>query len=972
MRFGVVISFFFSVLVSVGAKAQVYQFPENNRWVDSVFNTLTREERIAQLIMASVYSTGPDKNYKEVLGLVKKYKIGGVCFFKGTPEAEVVITNSLQKNSKIPLLVAMDAEWGVGMRLDNVIRFPRPMSLSAMDNDSLIYLMGKEVAAQCKALGVHINFAPVADINYNHANPVINDRSFGDDKYGVTLRSLLYMKGMQDNGIGTCLKHFPGHGDTKVDSHYDLPLVDFPVERLDTLEFYPFRELIKQGAMGVMVAHMRIPSIDSTPNLAVSLSPAMVNGYLKDSMGFKGLIFTDAMTMKGVAAYYTQAEIAIKSLQAGNDVLLCPLEIPSIIEQVKLALDSNLIDSNAFHASVKKVLAAKYEFGLTKTPVLPTKNIRRRVEQPSAFLLQDRMVEQQITVVKNSRNLLPIKHPEKKKIASIALGEDFKTPFQKMLNNYARMDFYQFDRAVDTGTFSVVLQTLKDKKYDIIIVSIHNTNRTPEKFYGISQAAIDFVNRLKEQEKMLLVSFGIPYNLNFFPGIKNLMVAYQDAEINQEKAAQMIFGVFNNKAVLPVNISDEYPKYAGITTDKQKQLLHYATPEVLGYNSHDFGRLDAVINTAIKQQNMPGCQLLVAQKGKVIYSKAYGYTTYDKNTRITTDMLYDIASITKIMGTTLAVMKLYEDGKIDINKPASKYLKDLAGTNKKNITIRQLLTHTAGLKAWIPFYQQTLADSLRSDNVYCYEKGGLYHCQIAENIYMRDDYKDTIWKIILDSEVESPGKYVYSDLSFLILQRVVEELAKEPMDVYLEKNFYQPLSLGTMTFKPLEKFEQSRIAPTENDKEFRKQLVWGFVHDPAAAMLGGVAGNAGLFSNANDIAIIMQMLLNNGEYAGRRYFKKETVELFTAKQLDQCRRGLGFDKPEPDKNKGNPTADIVPCAAFGHSGFTGTVTWADPENQLIYVFLSNRVNPTAENNLITKNNIRSRLHEIIYDIVLKK
>lgn len=966
------ITLFLVVLFSASAKAQLYQLPVGNKWVDSVFKSLTKEEKIAQLFMVSAASSGAEKNYKEILQLIKDNKIGGVIFFKGTPEAQASLTNTYQQKSKIPLLVAIDGEWGVAMRLTHVMKFPRQMSLTAAGNDSLVYKMGVEVAKQCKELGIHINFAPVADINNNFENPVINDRSFSDDKYTVTRLAGLYMKGMQDNGIMACIKHFPGHGDTKTDSHFGLPVINYSLERLDTLELYPFKQLIQQGAQSIMVAHLHIPAFDSSSNLAVSLSPLMVTDYLKGKLGYKGLIFTDALTMEGVTRYFTQEEIAIKALAAGNDVLLCPSQVPKVIKAIATAMDSTLLDSNKVYASVKKVLAAKYEAGLNKRPkAIPLKKINQRVTPPSAMLLAEHMAVEQITVVKNYKKLLPIKAIDKKKIAAIVLGEDFKTPFQKMLGNYSRMDYYQYDRSKDSLDFERVIESLGEKNYDLIIISIHNTNRSADKFYGISSAAIGFVNRLKEKEKIVLVSFGIPYNLQYFPEIKNLIVAYQDTDINQEKAAQLIFGVFNNTAQLPVEITEEYHKGLGITTDTIKQVLHNTMPETLGYNSYDFEILDVEINKAIRNKAIPGCQLLVAKNNKVIYNKAYGYTTYDKKTPITTDMLYDIASVTKVMATTMAIMRLYEKGEISLDKPISRYIKELKKSNKKNITIKQLLTHTAGLKAWIPFYRATLSDSASEYSVYCTEEEGEYVCKIADNLYMRQDYRDSIWKTIVESDLDKPGKYVYSDLGFFILQKIVENVSGETLDEYTEKNFYKPLGLSAMTYRPLEKVKRAMIVPTEDDKEFRKQLIWGYVHDPAAAMMGGVAGNAGLFSNSHDMAVILQMLLNNGEYAGKRYFKKETVELFTGKALDDCRRGLGFDKPEPDKSKGNPTTDVVPCSAFGHSGFTGTICWADPENGIIYIFLSNRVYPTAENNLITKSNLRSNLHEMIYKIMVR-
>jgi beta-glucosidase-like glycosyl hydrolase/CubicO group peptidase (beta-lactamase class C family) len=963
----------FFVLPGIVVHAQKYEYPIEATWVNETYSKMSREERIGQLLMVGGFSEGNEKNTKEILNYIKKYHIGGVLFFKGEPYAQVRQTNLYQKKSKIPLLIAIDGEWGVAMRLRNVVKFSRQMGITAANNDSLVYSMGKEVAHQCKTLGIHINFAPDADVNNNPDNPVINDRAFSDDKYTVTRLANLYMKGMQDNGILACIKHFPGHGDTKTDSHLDLPRIEHSRERLEDVELYPFKELINKGAASLMVAHMEIPAFDTTSNLPTSLSKRVIKDYLIDTLGFKGLIFTDAMNMKGVAKYYSQGEAAVMALQAGNDILLTPTQLPKVVKAIEEALDSNWIDSAQFEHSVKKVLAAKYQLGLTKAPKLSTTDLNRRLNPFSARLLQEQMSEQQITVVKNRKDLLPLRNLEKKKVASIALGFRDKTTFQRMLGNYCRADYYQYSNTVDSLAFDIALQELRDKDYDLYIVSIHNTNRTPDEFYGINPAAIHFINQLNKKEKIVLVSFGIPYNLQYFPNMEHLVVGYQDTKINQEKAAQLLFGVFTNTAQLPVQISEEYAKGTGINID-QRNLLHYQYPEASGYNSDEFKRLDKIVNKALKQKAMPGCQLLVSHKGKVVFSKAYGYTTYDKDNReeITTDMLYDIASVSKIMGTTLAVMHLYERGKLKLDRPASRYLKELRKSNKKNITLKQLLTHTAGLQAWIPFYKETLDDSLRSYNVYCYEEGGDYVCKVGDNIYMRNDYRDTLWQNIIDSEVKPTGNYKYSDLSFFILQKVVEKVSKMPLDQYVEKHFYKPLGLGTMTYNPLEKFDRSMIVPTENDNEFRKQLVWGYVHDPAAAMLGGVAGNAGLFSNTNDIAVIMQMLLNKGSYGGERYFKPKTVKLFTSQAYPDLRRGLGFDKPEGDPKKGNPTADIVPTAAFGHSGFTGAITWADPVHDIIYVFLSNRVHPSASNNIITKTSVRSNIHEEIYRIILRK
>ncbi len=948
------------------ARAQVYTFPEND-WVDSVYESLSPEGRIAQLIMAAAYSSPEKDNETELQELLQRYPLGGVIFFKGSPQRQAEMQNRLQEQVSVPLWVGIDAEWGLNMRLDSTIKYPRQMALAAFDDDSLIYEMGREIGRQCKRLGIHVNFAPVADVNNNPNNPVINDRSFGEQKTVVARKALAYMRGLQDEGVIACIKHYPGHGDTETDSHQDLPVLKFPYERLDSLELYPFRYLIDSGAMSVMSAHLYISTLDPMPNQASSLSQRIIKYKLLDSLGFKGIVFTDALNMKGVSKYFKPGELEVRALLAGNDVLLFPENIPASIRKIREALDSCLLDSVAFEHSVKKVLAAKYVTGAWKKTRIDTQNLVQDLNNGHAKEILHEASARQLTLVEKEKKSIPL--PQNKKIACVAIGDQSWNAFHRMMNNYGRYEFFGIDRDAGELAFRQLRDYLKQEDYDLVVVSLHNTNRLKSKMYGLSEKGVQLVKEVSRFSEVVLVSFGIPYNLQYFDEQDNILVAYQDIDINMEKAAMALHGAIPLEGRLPVTVDKNFEYGEGISQQADSSLLRYSLPEMRKLHSESFLRIDSAVQFALDKKIFPGCQVLVSLKGEVIYSKSFGFSDYSNNTPVQSSSLYDIASVTKVAATTLAVMHLYDDGKIDLNKKASHYLKELRKSNKEDITLRELLTHTAGLKSWIPFYIKTLTPQ-DYGTLYSSCRDEEYTIPIAANMYGHHSLEDSVWKWIRESERGKKGEYLYSDLSFYILQKVVEKVSRMPMNEYLEKHIYRPLALGNTAFRPTEKFPKSRIIPTENDTLFRQQLIQGFVHDPGAAMLGGVAGNAGLFSNANDLAVLMQVLLNGGQYNGKRLFREETITLFTAYALPgKARRGLGFDKPETDPNKGTPCSKCCSALSFGHSGFTGTYIWVDPQYELVYVFLSNRVHPDASNNQISKLNVRTNIQDMIYQIL---
>lgn len=941
-------------------------------WADSVLNILSLDEKIAQLMMIRTYSNKDETYYLDVEHTILKYKIGGLCFFQGGPVRQANLTNRYQEFSKIPLLIAMDAEWGLGMRLDSTYSFPYQMTLGAMADDHLIYEMGAAIAGQLKMSGVHINFAPVADINNNPANPVINSRSFGESRFEVTKKSLAYMKGLQDNGIIATAKHFPGHGDTDTDSHYALPVISHSRERLDSIELFPFRQLINNGLDAVMIAHLLVTSLDSTKNTPATLSRAIITDLLKNKLGFQGLVITDALDMKGVTANHRPGEIELKAFLAGNDILLLPQDVKAAIYEIKNAVGLGVVTEEQVDERCLKVLKYKQKAGLDHYLPAATDSLFERLNTVNNELITRKIYESAITVVKNEQNLIPLIRLDTLKIATLAIGSPEINKFQEMLGNYSPMDHYNILSNFTENQASGLTENLK--KYNLIIIGIHNSNIFASKNFGLTPASFKLIDRLSEQTKVILTVFANPYSISNIlhpDSLASIIVAYQDNNIANEIAAQIIMGSIAAIGKLPVYSSPDFPSGFGLNINSVGKLK-YALPEEIGIAGHDFDRIDSIALMAIREKATPGCQIVVAKDGKVIYRKSFGYHTYQKADIVLNTDLYDLASLTKIEATTLAIMKLVDGEKFDIDYKLGWYLPWLKGTNKENIIVREMMAHQAQLEAWIPFYLPTVIKKKPDTAFYSANPDKDHSVKVADRLYMRDDYKKSIYDSIASSPLLKKKEYVYSDIGFILLKQCIENLSAQSLDKFVESNFYKPLGLQTTCFNPLNRFDLSRIVPTEKDDYFRSQLIHGYVHDPGAAMLGGVSGHAGLFSNAGDLAVIMQMLLNGGEYGGIRYLDENTVKEFTKQQfpMEGNRRGIGFDKPDLENRDNGPTCTSTSELSFGHTGFTGTYAWADPKYNLVYIFLSNRIYPTAKNDKLIKMKVRKEIQKIIYNAVL--
>ena len=949
----------------------------NHPWVDSVLKTLTTDQQIAQLIWIPAWSDKDVSHSVEVSDIIRKFGIGGIIFFQGTPGKQAELTNFYQKISKVPLFIATDAEWGLGMRLNNVEKFPYQMTLGAIQNDSLIYLMGKAIADQSKRLGINMNLAPVADINNNSLNPVINYRSFGENREKVTAKTLMYMKGMQDNNIMATAKHFPGHGDTDVDSHNDLPVINHSKSRLDSLELFPFSRLINEGICGVMTAHLRVPSLDTTSNLPSTLSSLIINDLLKKQMGFKGLVMTDAMNMKGVTKYYEPWVADAKAFEAGNDVIEYVTDVDAAVREISNLVKAKKITAEEVTSRCRKILAAKYWAGLSNYKKVRQTNLEHDLSKGISNALIRELYASAITVLNDNDNIIPVSHLERTRIATLAINKNKKEPtlFQERISKYAPADNFFID-TINQKKTSVILKKLAH--YDLVITGIFNTDQRPGMNFGIPENLDSLLEKLNMQNRCIITYFGNPYaiaKINSLQKAAGLILAYQENNYTQDLSVQLIFGGIGSKGLLPVTINNKYPEGYGIITQGNLRL-QYGIPESAGMNSEFLNRkVDSIANWGIAVGAYPGCEVMIARKGVVVFQKTYGYQTYENRVGVSEDDLYDLASVTKISGPLPALMLLNSSGKFSPDEKLGTYLPDFRRTNKADLLLRDMLTHQAGLQAWIPFWKETVKkDGKFKRNIFSPEASKKYPEEVAEGLYINKNYRKKIFTEIKKSPL-GEKKYLYSDLTFIIVPEIIDRLAGKPWYDFVTSELYHKIGAFEIGFNPYKKYSLTRIVPTEYDSLFRKQLLHGTVHDEGAAMLGGISGHAGLFATANDLMKLIELYRRMGNYGGEQLISNEVMKEYSRVQFpeNKNRRGLGFDKPLLNNQEVKPD-EVYPARSaspesFGHSGYTGTFVWVDPKYEISYIFFCNRVYPTRNNNLVTDMNLRTEILQAIYDSI---
>ena len=969
----------------------------HSRWVDSLMRALTPDQRAAQLFMVAAYSNRKRIDEDSISALIQQSGIGGLIFFQGGPGRQARLLNRYQSQSRVPLLVALDGEWGVGMRLDSVVKFPYQMSLGGETDTALLYDMGREVARQFKRLGMHVNFAPVVDVNNNPANPVIGFRSWGENPRAVARDGRQYMRGMQDAGVLAVAKHFPGHGDVDADSHLALPTVRVDRRRLDTLELPPFRSLIAGGLGGMMVAHLNVPALDTVSGPS-TLSKPIIEGVLRQEMGFKGLIFTDAMNMKGVITKFPPGEADVRALMAGNDILEFSKNVPLALRMVRAAVDSGRISQKKIDEHCRRVLALKQWSGLNHYRPIDTKNLYEDLNGPHAQYLSHRLTELSITLLRNQRNLLPLQRLDTLRIATLVLGGSPRdtTDFQRAVGDYAPAAHFHVGATPSLDELTKLRAALKP--YNLVLVSLQNLGRLPATSFGITPESNLLLRELADQKQQLVLSvFGSAYAVAKVRDLDRagaVIMAYQESSNAQNLAAQAIFGGIAVTGKLPVTVSDRYPRGFGLRTAAGYRL-RYANPEDEGMDPRLEARVDSLVGRALAAQAFPGAQVLIARRGTVVLRKSYGNQTYagegigdrekgtgkkakaDKSASpipapvsltvprpVQNDDLYDLASMTKLLAATPALMRLEGEHKFSPDSAMGNYFSFLRGTNKANLKMRDVLAHQARLKAWIPFWQE-----LRKKNgemrrrYFRTDSSARFPLPVAAGLWARKDLPARIYQEIGESPLNEKPGYVYSDLSFILYPELVKARTGLPLDAYLQKEVYRPLGATTLGFRPTRRFPLRRIVPTEVDSAFRQQLLHGTVHDEGAALLGGLSGHAGLFGDANDVAKLAQTYAWGGRYGGQQLFDKNVLTEWTSCQFcPDNRRALAFDRPAA-----NPTVNSAKNASprsYGHTGFTGTYFWVEPEKDLVVVLLTNRVHPTRRNNKLGDLSVRSSLLQL--------
>ena len=943
-------------LVAVDYEAQ-------QQWVDSTYGQLSFDEKIGQLFMVMAFSEQGKEHFDAISKNIDENKIGGVIFSLGGPLGQTDWLNRFQKKSKIPLLIGMDAEWGVAMRLDSVQAFPWNMTLGAIQDDKLVQAVGYRIGEQAKRLGIHINFAPSVDINTNPKNPIIGNRSFGEDKVNVAQKGIAFMNGMHEAGVLSSAKHFPGHGDTATDSHLGLPSINFSSERIDEVELYPFKKIIQAGVSSVMVAHLDIPALDA--GIPSSLSQKTVQVLLQDSLKFKGLVITDALNMKGASGISPKYGIDVAAFLAGNDILLIPNNVSTAIKKMKRAFKAKKFTEERLAVSVKKILKAKYLVGLNKYKPVSKENLSTDLNTIEDDYLIAKAMQAAVTLVQNKKNILPLsKEPT---YGYLKLGDDTGSTFKNSLSQ--KLKIHTVDASLPNDK---IIQALAS--YKKVIIGFHRSNASPWKASSFSKKEHQLLTALTKDHSIILDVFVKPYalsSLGNLDAIDGLVVSYQNSSIAQKASAEILLGERKASGRLPVSIAPSYPVGTGITLVGPTEL-GTGTPLEVGLMPERLSRIDTLAQIAMDSLMTPGMQILVARHGKVVFNKSYGYHTYEKKRAVTNTDIYDLASLTKVLATLPMVMKEVDLGKLTLDTQLGTLNEAWNTSNKADISIQEMLSHYARLTPWIPFYKETLKANPLKLNKKFYRKrqSKRFPVVIADRFYGKNNLSKLISDQILASELRDTLEYKYSDIPYFFMKDLLEDRYQKSLETLAVDTFYKPLGLVRTGFNPNKNTPNQTVIPSEIDTYYRNQELKGEVHDMAAAMLGGVGGHAGLFSNASEVAILMQLFLQKGRYADKQYFSSATFD-----QFNQClycdqgnRRGVGFDKPQLE-GRGS-TCGCVPKSSFGHSGFTGTYAWADPEHELIYVFLSNRTYPSMDNNLLLKHDIRTRIQQYIYEAII--
>ncbi len=936
--------FFFILLVVFSCatipekNTQINKYKINYQVLD--WKQLSLREKIAQMIMIRVrgdYYHNQHSYRQSLKRWLSIDGIGGIITFGGSIHGSFYNIKKFQDWAKFPLLVAADYERGLGQWMKGGTLFPSNMAIAATNDTSLAYEQGRITAIEAKALGVHITFSPVMDINNNPENPIINFRSYGDSPEIVSRFGKAFIKGVQDNGLIACAKHFPGHGNTSTDSHTSLPTINGSRSKLDSLELYPFQNAIKAGVKMIMVGHIALPGLDST-EVPSTHSNLITTKILKNEMGFEGLVITDGMEMGGLTKSAWAGESAIRAVEAGADILLLPLDINKTIDAIEEAVIMGRISENRINSSIEKIWKIKNDMGvLNGNNQITFENLEKNIGIINHTRKAIEMANKSITLVKDN-NQLPLLPEKIDSIAHIILSlDDGARGYLKLLSQDIKRthngvrEVFVNDKISQLRQKDIINQM---KNMDQIIVSLLVRIRMDKGIATIDSTHNLLIEKLhKIKIPIITLSFGSPY-LPDYDFIDTYICGYGYGQVTVKSMSNVIWGRNNITGVLPVSLNKNYKQGLGLKKKERNE----------GWNSKLTVNLEsaiAIIDGAIEKKVFPGAQITIIKNNELLLNEGYGFQTYDSSsTQITRNTIFDIASLTKVLATVPIVIKLIERKKLSLNQELHQFFPNIIGFDKKGITIRHLLTHSAGFKSYIPFYKNKFINT-----------------------------EEEIVKSIIESELEyEPGtRILYSDLGFILLSSIINKIAGKQIDKLSYEWYYKSLGMNSTQFNPSLSL-MNQIAPTEIDNLYRKRLVHAEVHDENAFLMGGVSGHAGLFSNSMDIAKYGQLWLNKGLSNGKRIIQADQIIKFTQKDsLNGKEYTLGWDIPS--KNQDSSAGDYFSSGSIGHLGFTGCSLWIDIKRNIIVVLLTNRIHPSREGKGIY--HIRREFHNKVMAELIK-
>ena len=873
-----------------------------------------------------IYTNPRSAEYRNLIEEVETLKVGHITIFESDVYAAPKILNDLQRRAKIPLLVSADLERGLAFRVRRgAVPIPYAMAIGATRSEEAAYFAGLVTGREARAIGVHWAFAPVADVNNNPDNPVINIRSYGEDPDLVGRLSSAYVRGARDGSILSTAKHFPGHGDTAADSHLTLPVISGNRERLTRVELAPFRTMFKAGVDAVMVAHIAVPSVDASGDPA-SLSHLLTTGLIRDQMKYEGLIVTDAMEMSGLDVAWS-GEAAVRAVMAGCDLVLLPKDPKIAIREIARAVREGRITEAQIDASVLRLLKTKESLGLNRNRFVDEAEIPKNVGRPEDVEEANRITRSSITVVKNEGDVLPLAVEKPLRLLHLVLSSDARNddisgiPEAELARRYVKTTNRSVGPDLSPEVANEIVAQAHSGAFSHVLVSAFVRVTSSKGTANMEGSHANLLTRLSRAGPPLIVlAFGSPYLLRQAPDIPVYLAAYGGIDTAQRAAIGAIFGESDVAGQLPVTLPGLYPFGHGLKIPHRAMTLTTDAPETRGFKPGTFADVDATVERFIEKKAFPGAVVAVGREGALVHLKAYGRRTYDADaSAMTVDTMFDLASLTKVIVTTSMAMMMVDEGRLDLDRPVRDFFPKFTGGSKEKITVRHLLTHSSGIDWWAPLYKEA---------------------------HTMPEYLNRI--IPMELKYEPGTKSVYTDLGVMMLGEILERVSGTDLNTFAKQRLFEPMKMRDTGYKPSDSMK-SRIAPTEFDKDWRRRMVWGEVHDENAAGLGGIAPHAGLFGTAPDLARFAAMLLNGGVFENRRYIAPDTLTLFTTRgTVPDSSRALGWDTPSEKSSAGT----LMSARAFGHTGFTGTSMWMDPETGVFVILLTNRVHPTRDNNQI--------------------